>query len=184
MLTAMLTRIESRDGLKLMGGAGPTTIERVVNGGLAGLIATAPMTWTMRTANRLLPWTASRRLPPRQITEATLEKATDRANTRNADSNLIDALSTLSHYAFGASCGAVLGAVVARSPLSKPVTGAAFGAAVWAASYLGWLPAAGIRKSAVREHKERSLQMVAAHLVWGTIAASLIDELGVEDRRP
>jgi hypothetical protein len=180
----MSTRTLSLDERKSARTAAPTAAERIINGGVAGLIATAPMTWTMRAANRLLPWTASRRLPPRQITEATFEKAADRRTTTAADPEVIDALATLSHYAYGASCGAALGALLARSPLSKPMTGAAFGAAVWAASYLGWLPAAGIRKNAVRDHKERSLQMIAAHLVWGAIAASLIDELGVEDRRP
>ena len=50
-----------------------TMLERCISGGLAGLIATAPMTWTMRAASHWLPWRASRRLPPRQITEATLE---------------------------------------------------------------------------------------------------------------
>jgi uncharacterized membrane protein YagU involved in acid resistance len=157
---------------------------RVINGGLAGLIATAPMTWTMRFASRLLPWNASRRLPPRQITEATLVKGTDRPRAAVPEPEVIDALSTLSHYAYGASCGAVLGALVARRwPASKPVAGAAFGAAIWAASYLGWLPAAGLRKNALHDHKERSVQLIAAHLVWGALAATLIDELGVEDRR-
>lgn len=160
----------------------PSMAERVVNGGLAGLIATAPMTWTMRAANRLLPWFASRRLPPRQITAAVLDAASDGPPNETANPELLDALAALSHYAYGATCGAALGALVARSPLSKSATGVAFGAAVWAASYLGWLPVAGIRKNATRDHKERSVQMIAAHLVWGATAATLIDHLGVEDR--
>jgi hypothetical protein len=156
-----------------------SVMEECVNGALAGLIATAPMTWAMRAAGRLLPWTVSDRLPPRQITESALRKVGGEA----ASPERLDALATLAHYAYGAAGGAVLGVVVNRSPLPKPLTGALFGLAVWGGSYLGLLPAAGVRKSALNDPKERSLQMIAAHLVWGVTTAALQDELSVEDRR-
>lgn len=152
--------------------------EQCVNGALAGLIATAPMTWAMRAAGQLLPWTASDRLPPRQITETALQKV----GNGEASPEQLDALATLAHYAYGGACGAVLGVALNRSPLPKPVAGAIFGLAVWGGSYLGLLPAVGVRKSAVNDHPERSLQMIVAHLVWGVAAAALQDELSVEDR--
>jgi hypothetical protein len=157
-----------------------TMFERCVNGALAGLIATAPMTWTMRAASQWLPWHASRRLPPRQITEATLEHA---GVDGQAPGEQLDALATLAHYGYGAAGGAALATLLDKSPLSRPATGALVGLAIWAGSYLGWLPATGVRRSALRDHKERSAQMIAAHLVWGATAAALVDTLSVEDRR-
>jgi hypothetical protein len=55
------------------------------------------------------------------------------------------------------------------------------GMALWTASYLGWLPAFGLRRSAVKESGGQSLQMICAHLVWGATAAAIIDGIGVED---
>jgi hypothetical protein len=39
--------------------------------------------------------------------------------------------------------------------------------AVWAGSYLGLLPAAGILPSATRDYPERNAVMIGAHVVWG-----------------
>jgi len=87
----------------------------------------------------------------------------------------------LAHYGFGASAGCLLGVVASDPrPLPRPLTGALVGTLVWATSYMGWLPATGIRRNATKEPAGRNVQMVAAHLVWGCIAGALLDRLSVD----
>jgi hypothetical protein len=156
-------------------------IQQVVQGGIAGLVATAPMTWTMRAGERLVPWPWHGRLPPRQITDRILDEA---GVKRKLGEDERKAAATLAHYAFGASAGGLLGAVAPQlRPVPGPITGVAVGMAVWAASYLGWLPAMGIRRSATDEPSGRNIQMVAAHLVWGCVAGALIDQISNHDPR-
>jgi hypothetical protein len=152
----------------------------LVKGCLSGLIATAPMTWTMHSTQGLVPRRQRGRLPPKQITENMLAKAGVRSEL---DHQGREAAATAAHYAFGATAGALLGPLAARTPLPSPLCGAAVGLAVWGASYLGWLPAAGVRRSATREPAGRNIQMIAAHLVWGCVAGALLDRVGVDDLR-
>lgn len=151
---------------------------RALDGCLAGMAATGPMTWSMWAADRLLPPSHQGELPPEQITEQVLHGA----GAKRLAGETEDALASLGHYAFGAAAGAVLAAVARRSEAPKPLLGAAVGAGVWAASYLGWLPALRIRPSAVHEPAARSVQMIAAHLVWGAFAGSLLDHASVGER--
>jgi hypothetical protein len=146
-----------------------------VRGCVAGLIATAPMTWTMRAAERLIPWHAKGRLPPRQIIERLLGKV---GVKHKFDGDQRAAATTLAHYGFGTAAGGLLGLVAAApSSVPRPVCGAMVGTLVWAASYMGWLPASGIRRHAAKEPAGRNVQMIAAHLVWGCVAGALLDRL-------
>ena len=173
---------QSRDAAQAIDApqAADDPLNRCINGVLAGLIATAPMTWTIRGAQRFVLRRAGNRIPPRQVAEAVLREADvdDELRPRTKD-----AFATLSHYAFGAAAGGLLAVVTKASPLPKPVSGALVGLGVWTASYLGWLPAAGLRRSARKDYGERTAQMIVAHLVWGATAAMLVEDLGVEDRR-
>jgi hypothetical protein len=144
----------------------------LVEGAAAGLVATAPMTWTMWATDRLLPPHAQRRLPPQQVTEELLEKAGLRDEL---DQPRRSSLATIAHYGFGAAAGGLLAVAAKNSPLPKPLTGAVVGGLVWAGSYLGWLPALDIRKSATRDYPGRNVQMIVAHLVWGAVAGALLD---------
>src|SRR5690606_8943473 len=100
-------------------------------------------------------------LPPREIF--------DRVSP-NGTGGLAPLGTVISHFAFGALAGAIYGMI----PRRQRPGGVPFSLMVWAASYLGWIPAFGILKSAVRHPIERNLLMLAAHAVWGvTLAASL-----------
>jgi hypothetical protein len=48
---------------------------------------------------------------------------------------------------------------------------------VWASSYLGWLPAAGLHPPAQREAAGRTAMTVGAHVVWGAVLGLLTDQL-------
>jgi hypothetical protein len=63
------------------------------------------------------------------------------------------------------------------------LAGAGFGVAVWAGSYLGWLPAAGILSPATEHPPRRNALMIASHVVWGATAGVVFDKLAGEDRR-
>ena len=131
----------------------------------------------MKAFSRGLRKISNRPLPPEQITEQTLEEVGVR---KDLSEDQRRAAATLAHYAFGAVAGSVFAHVAKRATLAPAATGTLFGLAVWGASYLGWLPAAGLRRSAAHDFKERNAQMIAAHLVWGAVAGLLLDNVDIE----
>jgi hypothetical protein len=136
------------------------------------------MTWTMRAAERFVPWHAKGRLPPKQITESVLSKL---GVKHKLDRNQRSAATIVAHYGFGTAAGGLLGLLAAKSErVPRPLCGAIVGTMVWAASYAGWLPAIGIRRHAATEPAGRNAQMIAAHLVWGCLAGALLDRLSAD----
>jgi uncharacterized membrane protein YagU involved in acid resistance len=156
--TMAVTRISRNDGL----GA-------ACAGALAGLIATAPMTAVMVAIYRQLPrQQRNKQLPPEQITLAMAKSVDiDEDLSRTGEKVLIGA----GHFGYGAACGAVYGLYADRIQAASLKEGATFGLGVWAASYLGWLPAMGVRRSATEELAGTNLMMIASHLVWGVSTA-------------
>ncbi len=142
-------------------------MRRVVYGAMAGFCATMVMTAAMRTLHERLPMTDRYPLPPREITERALPAiGGDRALT-----------AMLAHFGFGAFAGAIYGLLPRRMP------GLVYGPLVWAASYLGWIPGAGILVPATRHPPTRNLLMLAVHLVWGASLAKGVEELETASAR-
>jgi uncharacterized membrane protein YagU involved in acid resistance len=129
-------------------------MNRVVHGAIAGFCATMAMTIAMRAFARELDPVHRYPLPPREITEDVLHSG------RSAPMTTV-----LAHFGFGAVAGALYGLLPPRMP------GLIYGPAVWAASYLGWVPAAHILVPATRHPAQRNLLMIAVHLVWGACLA-------------
>jgi hypothetical protein len=146
----------------------------VAAGALAGCVATFPMTVAMEALHRRLPQGERYPLPPRQITERIVAQASVRPYL-DRDDRL--ALSLLSHFAYGSAAGVAYTALVRGAVVRGPLAGAAFGAGVWAASYLGLLPALGILNPATRHPPRRTGVMIAAHLVWGLALGGLTEIL-------
>jgi hypothetical protein len=138
---------------------------RLLIGAIAGIVGTAAMTATMRRLHRKLPASERYPLPPREITDAIAPATSEAAAEDRA---------LAGHFAFGAAGGALLTAPDASPSLGK---GMAEGLAVWAASYMGWIPAAGILKPVTRHPVRRTALMIAAHLVWGAATALTAREL-------
>lgn len=84
-------------------------------------------------------------------------------------------MTTATHYAYGASAGAVYGVLRPRlvPRASGTVVGALFGLAVWVVGYAGWLPLVGIRQGTVREPPRRWSNPLLSHLVFGLTTALL-----------
>jgi len=143
-------------------------MNRILLGALAGLAATAPMTLAMKLMHEQLPRGERYPLPPRQVTEGLAEKA---GVNEHLDEEEREAATWASHFAYGAACGALYGALSGARVDDHPVlAGVGFGVAVWAGSYLGWLPAAGIIAPATEHPARRNALMIAAHVVWGATA--------------
>ena len=150
-------------------------MNRILLGALAGLAATGPMTLAMKLMHEQLPREERYPLPPRQVTEGVAEKA---GVDRQLDEETREAATWVSHFAYGTACGALYGALSGGRVDERPaLAGAGFGLAVWAGSYLGWLPAAGILSPATAHPARRNALMIAAHVVWGATTGVALGRL-------
>ena len=156
-------------------------VRRCLRGGLAGFLATAPMSVWMLLGRRMMSWRSQEALPPAQITQELLR-------TIEADDNLTrsqeSTLAVVNHFAYGSAMGAVY------APLMRPesaalaiATGAAFGLAVWTVSYCGWLPVAGLYRPPHEDTAERTGLMIGAHLIWGGVTGLIVHSLDQQDER-
>jgi len=154
-------------------------MKRILLGALAGLAATAPMTLAMKLMHVQLPREEQYPLPPRQVAEGVAEKA---GVNEHLGEDEREAATWASHFAYGAACGALYGALSGERVDSHPLlAGVGFGVAVWAGSYLGWLPAAGIIAPATEHPPRRNALMIAAHAVWGATTGAALAGLSDEE---
>jgi putative membrane protein len=158
---------------------GSVGMNSILGGSIAGLVATAPMTAAMAALHRQLPRHERHPLPPREITErvalrAGAEEAVDTEQER-------ESATWVAHFGYGAATGALYGLIARRIPGPPFARGILWGLAVWTGSYLGWLPAAGIRAASTRQPPRREALMVASHVVFGGVTGVVHHQLS---RRP
>lgn len=156
---------------------------QAITGAAAGAAATFPMTATMLLMFEGLPRREKERpLPPRTITERVAERA---GVADKLDEGGRRVATIVNHFAYGAAVGALYPYIIPPTKLHPVAKGIGYGTLVWAASYLGWLPAAGIIDTVAEESKKRNLLMLSAHIVWGGFLGQLCARLGAEgaDRR-
>ncbi|WP_394836121.1 hypothetical protein LVJ94_04345 [Pendulispora rubella] len=144
------------------------TLQRMADdtlqGSIAGLIATVPMTLAMKLLHRRLPLHEQHPLPPRRITMrvlAMLGWSPPRVPFARK------ALTLVAHFSYGAAAGTVYRHANRHTLHSGPGTGVVYGLTVWAGSYLGLLPALGLLTPATRHSPRRTALMIASHVVWG-----------------
>lgn len=145
----------------------------IVNGAVAGLVATAPMTAVMEKLFAMLPPEQQYPLPPSQITERVEQGA---LNTRLPDEQHTT-LTLANHFLYGAAAGALYGAVAQNLRFSPALKGMLFGLGVWTASYQGWVPAAGILPPASETPGERNALMITANILWGAVTGVLLERM-------
>ncbi len=151
-----------------------------LRGALAGFLATFPMTWSMQLLHRALPPRQRYPLPPRQITMRAIREAGAPAPP---DEPSRQAVTLVAHYAFGAAMGALYELGASHDNRRTATEGLAVGLGVWAANYVGVLPALGLMEPANRHPAPRTLVMIAAHCVWGTSAAAALALLSDDGRQ-
>lgn len=147
-----------------------TVLENAIRGSLAGAVATVGMTAVMVMLHRRLPRQQRYGLPPEQIVDEVLQRAeVDAARSQPQ----FEALAMTAHHAYGCTMGAVYGVLPVRWRLPPLASGVGFGMLVWAAGYLGWLPALRMDASATREPLRRNGMTIASHVVWGALTGLL-----------
>ena len=140
-------------------------------GATAGAAATVPMTMFWEVMHRRLDGEPPRPLPPREVAEALAVKA---GVNRHLDEVQMERLAMSLHFGYGTLTGALFGGLAPRNPARRVAAGMLFGLGVWTASYLGWLPAAGVRHSPRWDQPARTKLIIASHLVWGACAGALL----------
>lgn len=141
-------------------------METLARGGIAGLVATAPMTLTIAAGQALgLMGTP----PPVEITENVAERAGEEPDR---ESPVFQVSWLAAHAGYGAACGALYALVRPALPRSDLAAGLVFGGAVWGVSYLGLLPALDLFPPAQEDSPSRQGVMIAAHAVYGASLAA------------
>jgi uncharacterized membrane protein YagU involved in acid resistance len=146
-------------------------MNNVLMGAAAGTIATVPMTIFWEAMHERLPGEPPRPLPPREVAEALAVKA---GVSRHLSEIQMEWLSMALHFGYGAFTGAVFGALAPRRIPEGVAAGMLFGLGVWTTSYLGWLPATGVRHSPRFDVPARTALVLTSHLVWGAAAGLLM----------
>lgn len=151
--------------------SGPSVIQRVLLGAVAGALATAPQSavvWGMRRAS------VYRRTPPPEKIVDELSAKTglppDPEQPRSMPVKLA------AHFGFGAVGGAGYGLLTAVLP-AHPITGLLTGLGIWKGSYDGWVPALGIMPPTDEDEQGRVLTMVLAHVAYGLAMAAVYQRL-------
>jgi putative membrane protein len=142
-------------------------MQTLIQGGLAGLVATIPMTAVI-AGGRAAGWL--RTPPPVEITENVAENV---GENPERDSPEFQAAWLAAHFGYGAACGAAYAAVRPALPFPAAVSGLFFGGAVWGVSYLGLLPALRLFPPATEDSPRRQAVMIAAHAVFGLSLAGI-----------
>jgi uncharacterized membrane protein YagU involved in acid resistance len=141
-------------------------LNRLLMGAAAGTIAAVPMTAYWEYMHSRLPGEPPRPLPPREIVEALAVKA---GISRQLSERDVQNLTLGAHFGYAALTGALYGVMAPRRGLPAIGAGVAFGLCVWAVSYLGWLPAAGVRQPVRYDPRARTTLMMGGHMVWGAV---------------
>jgi uncharacterized membrane protein YagU involved in acid resistance len=153
---------------------------QVLGGAAAGLLSSVLMGIIMKLMQEQLPSSQKYHLPPREITIALM--AHSGADQELQESSNITTLTTIGHLGYGSIGGVNYSLLSGYIPLPAIFKGGLFGLVVWAVSYLGWIPATGILSPVTRHPRERTLLMIAAHLVYGA-ATALLTELFLAKRK-
>ena len=153
-------------------------MNRELAGTIAGFVATGPMTLAMNAMYRELPPEHKDALPPRQITE---QVAASAGVDLGPDEETHQAATLAAHFGYGAAAGAIYGPLAGATPLPRVAEGMFYGVAIWAGSYFGLLPGAGLYRSAKDEAPSRNALMLTAHLIWGASLGLMMGALVRED---
>ena len=140
-------------------------------GAAVGTVATVPMTVFWEVMHQRLPGEPPRPLPPREVAEALAVKA---GVSRHMSETQMQWLALAAHFGYGALTGAIFGVIAPDRPTAAIRAGMLFGFGVWTSSYLGWMPATGIRHSPKYDVPTRTRLIVASHIVWGATAGLLM----------
>jgi uncharacterized membrane protein YagU involved in acid resistance len=152
-----------------------------IRGGLAGFLATAPMTLVIfmgRTLGLL------RTSPPVQITANVQRRLTnDEDAPENIAGSAFQASWLISHFGYGTGCGVLYSLLGALLPRPLALRGVAYGLAVWGVSYINLMPNLRLYPPVREDRLSRTAVMIAAHVVYGVALSGLERQLGQRESR-
>lgn len=156
-------------------------MNKYLAGAAAGAVATIFHTAVMWALHPRLSRARQRPLPPVEITSKTAR----RANLQGAQARPgLVAATSVAHVGFGALAGTLYPPLADRARFPPAALGVVFGVGVWAASYLGWIPALRLLPPATRQPAQRNIMMILAHVAWGAALGLSYDALRKQDRGP
>ena len=115
----------------------PRIVRRYLKGAASGFLATFPMTLAMLGMRKALPIFYQNSIPPYKITARISRKLKLHAPWETKKKN---ALTTASHFGYGAAGGVLYSAFANKSELPPAIKGSVFGLLIWAGAILDGYP--------------------------------------------
>ena len=154
-------------------------MNELTSGAVAGLAGTAVMSAAM-AADRAFGWMRGE-VPPRKVARRFEESLGVRDDLSRP---AFEASWVAQHFAYGAAAGVAYEMIRRRLRPREPLSaGAMYGAALWAVSYAGWLPLAGLYPPPHEDNRERALMIALHHLIYGATVAVVADRLAPDPAR-
>ena len=149
-------------------------MSRILRGAMAGVLATLPMSLVM-LAGKVAGLMHTP--PPKEITgRAARDAGVDQPRTQPKKFHLAW---LAAHVGYGAGCGALYAVLHSVLWGSRRKQGLLYGLAVWAASYLGAMPALGLYPWPSEDDTSRAAVTIAAHVVYGVALAEIDERLPI-----
>jgi hypothetical protein len=142
---------------------------RMLTSSAAGVVASLPMLAVLAAIKRPVEPVPPRKVAMKTLSRFHLPRPKDRCTKK--------AVTLASHLGYGGLAGALyalLGRVAVRRPLSS---GVLYALGVWAASYYGWIPAAGVQNPPHKRPWRENAALLAGHVSWGALLGSLYRRL-------
>lgn len=143
-------------------------LKRILAGALAGMVGAIPMGLFMIGFNRVL---SPRREPPKQITARVMHRLGLGKTIRRG--RAWEPTTWAAHLGYGAAAASLYPLITRPIKIPLALRGMLFALGIWAASYMGWLPAANILPPANKQPARRNVVMILSHLLWGSLIGIL-----------
>lgn len=155
----------------------PDLTTRMAQGAAAGLLATVALHAVRTASQKQLPATMA---PIRQDPGEFMVQRAEALLPDELRERVPEAAETAAARGLAMGYGATSGALYAAlrpAGRSTVIEGLPLGLAVWAAGYLGWLPAAGLLPPLTEQAPAEVFGPVVRHALWGAFAVAAYDRI-------
>jgi putative membrane protein len=134
---------------------------------VGGLVAAGAMSLAHRVASALGPKAAAPPASPEKDSTVKVAWAVTRQVGYDLTEDQEPRASSIVHYAFGASVGALYGAVAEIVPRVTALVGLPFGVAIWLGAHVVAVPALGLADPPTRRPVRQEAEEFGLHAVYG-----------------